>query len=201
LSFPLFRHKGGVHAKLALFRAVCLSRLLYGCETWVLSCQVQRTLRTFQQHCLRRILHMHPNVVDGALRYPSSDAVLAAAKMPSLVEMVQRAQLKWFGHCLRQQPEAALCRVLCSRLDGSSFRGYKSVLSWPCSMDSLLAEMHLQRTDAADRGRWRHAIDQLFPLLRHRPFNSSGGALPGAVAHLLGRKGVSVETTPTGDPA
>jgi len=45
--------------KMAVYKAVCVSKLLYGCEAWVLYCRHIKTLEQFHISCLQRMLRLH----------------------------------------------------------------------------------------------------------------------------------------------
>jgi len=81
--------------KLMVFRAVVISTLLYGCETWVVyQCHI-RQLTRFQQAKLRAILR-----ISWEDRVTNND-VLSRAGMPSVEALLLLHRLRWCGHVLR----------------------------------------------------------------------------------------------------
>jgi hypothetical protein len=50
--------------KITIFNACAKSVLLYGCETWLVTKEIQRKIQTFVNRCLRYILRIWwPNII------------------------------------------------------------------------------------------------------------------------------------------
>ena len=78
----------------ALLSVVCVSALLYGCETWVLTYHTVAYLRATQQSLLRAIsgLKIIPQP-DGSVRYPSTSEVLEATGSVDIENLIRRRRL------------------------------------------------------------------------------------------------------------
>ena len=91
-------------------KAVCITTLLYGNEVYVTYRCHLKTLETFHQRCLRKMLH---------IRWKgrrTNDNVLTEANLTSIEAMIMQNQLRWTGHCVRM-PDSRLPRhVLFSQL-------------------------------------------------------------------------------------
>ena len=81
--------------KLAVYRAVVMTSLLYGCETWALFRKQLKTLDQFHLRCLRKIMG-----ISWEDRVPNTE-VLHRANMPGVEALIIKAQLRWVGHVVR----------------------------------------------------------------------------------------------------
>ena len=78
-----------------VYKAVCIITLLYGNEVYVTYRCHLKTLETFHQRCLRKMLH---------IRWKgrrTNDSVLIEANLTSIEAMIMQNQLRWTGHCVR----------------------------------------------------------------------------------------------------
>ena len=82
--------------KLRLFKASCLSILLYGCETWILTPQLIKKLEVYQRDSYRIMMdiNQHRDHMTNVELYKLVD------QLP-LGEMIRIRQLTFVGHCLR----------------------------------------------------------------------------------------------------
>ena len=78
--------------KISVYRAVVLTTLLYGSETWVAYKHHLRLLERFHQRCLRSILGIHWS------DFTTNVEVLAKAGVPSMEALLLKSQLRWAGH-------------------------------------------------------------------------------------------------------
>ena len=79
-----------IETKCAVYRAVVLSALLYGCEAWTLYRRHIKLLGQFHQRCRRRIMNKWFHRV-------SNVRVLQLAKMSSMDALLTLSQLRWAG--------------------------------------------------------------------------------------------------------
>jgi hypothetical protein len=106
LRMKYFGPSSSLPAKLAVFRAVISSVLLYSCETWHLTPHMQGELRSFQAQCLRHILKrpMHTDPDTGELTMPPTTELLETAKMEDIVVHWRRRRLLWTVREMQQDP-------------------------------------------------------------------------------------------------
>nr|VZI21031.1 unnamed protein product [Spirometra erinaceieuropaei] len=90
--------------KLKMYKAVILSTLVYGAETWTVYAKQARRLNHFHLSCLRRILRL--NWQD---RIPDTD-VLERTGIPSIYAILKQMQLRWSGH-LKDTLKSSLKRL------------------------------------------------------------------------------------------
>ena len=144
--------------KISVYRAIVLTTLLYGSESWVTYRHHLRLLERFHQHCLRIILNIHWS------DYVSNVEVLEQTEITSIEAILLKSQLSWAGHVSRMDdhrlPKIALYGELSAghRNRGAPKKRYKD------SPKKSLGACHIDRrqwsTLAADRVTWRHIIHQ-----------------------------------------
>ena len=84
-----------LHLKLRFFKAACLTILLYGGETWILTKQLALELDRFATNCYRIILNIKR--ID---HIPNSEIYAKTKQIPLSLTLKER-QLRWVGHILR----------------------------------------------------------------------------------------------------
>ena len=144
--------------KIRVYRAVVLTTLLYGSETWVTYRSHIRLLERFHQRCLRTILNIHWS------DYVTNVEVLEQAEIPSIEAMLLKFQLRWAGHVSRMDDHRLPKIVMYGELStGHRERGAPKKRFKDCLKKSLTAcdIDHKSWSElAADRGAWRHTIHQ-----------------------------------------
>ena len=106
-----------VRTKVAVYRAICLSILLYASETWVTYSKHTKRLERFHINCLQQILGLkwwH--------RVPHTE-IRRRAGVDSLEAMIVQRRLRWVGHVIRM-PENRLPRQM---MYGQLTEGQRSV--------------------------------------------------------------------------
>ena len=144
--------------KISVYRAVVLTTLLYGSESWVTYGHHLRLLERFHQRCLRSILNIHWS------DYITNVEVLQQAGITSVEAMLMKTQLRWAGHVSRMEDHRLPKIVLYGELStghrdrGAPKKRYKD------SLKKSLSTCHIDHRQwsalAADRGAWRHAVHQ-----------------------------------------
>ena len=90
-------HLLSLSTKIQVYRAVIISILLYGAETWVLYWKEIRLLEQFHQCCLHSILGIKWQ------DHVSNKEVLKRASLPSIESILLQVQLRWAGHVTRME--------------------------------------------------------------------------------------------------
>ena len=94
----IFRSKSlPIGIKIQIFSTSCLSILLYGCESWVITQQLEQMLDSFATNCYRVMLSLKR-----ADRVSNND-IYKLVGMDRLTSTIQRRQLQYVGHCIRKE--------------------------------------------------------------------------------------------------
>ncbi|XP_063595009.1 uncharacterized protein LOC134771986 [Penaeus indicus] len=144
--------------KISVNRAVVLTTLLYGSESWVTYRHHLRLLERFHQRCLRTILNIHWS------DYVTNVEVLEQAEISSIEAMLLKSQLRWAGHVSRMEEHRLPKIVLYGELStghrdrGAPKKRYKDSLKK--SLGACQIDHRQWSTLAADRQAWRHTVHQ-----------------------------------------
>jgi hypothetical protein len=142
ISFP---------TKIVLYRSLVLSVLLYGCESWTLTADLERRIQAFENKCFRRMLGISYRE-HKTNEYVWQQVSILAGPQELLLSTVKRRKLSWFGHVCRHDALPKI--ILQGTVDGKRRRGRPrkswrdNIKEWTGqSMSSLLRV-------AEDRRRW-----------------------------------------------
>jgi len=83
--------------KVSVYKAVVLTILLYGSESWGTYRHHLRLLERFHQRCLRSIFNIHWS------DYITNVEVLERTGITSIEAMLMKTQLRWAGHVSRME--------------------------------------------------------------------------------------------------
>ncbi|KAI8490084.1 hypothetical protein Bbelb_321540 [Branchiostoma belcheri] len=139
--------------KVAVYRAICLSILLYACETWTTYRRHIRMLEQFHTRCLQRILGLKwwHKVPHGEIR--------RRAHVEPLETLLLQRQLRWAGHVIRMPGNRLPRHILYgeltngSRSVGGQHKRYKDNLK--SNLKKCGLQPHRLEEAAAERSRWR----------------------------------------------
>ena len=106
-----------IHTKIAVYDAVVISTILYGCETWVPCSRHIRLLESFHIRRLQLILGLRwwHKVTHSEIR--------SMARIPTTESMLLHRQLRWLGHVIIMPH----CRLPHCLLYGQQRLGHRSV--------------------------------------------------------------------------
>ena len=114
--------------KIAVYRAIVLTSLLYGSETWTLCRHQIRKLDQFHLRCLRSVAG-----IKSQDRIANAE-VLRTCGISCIEAFLLQAQFRWIGHVVRMSstriPKQVLCGQLArgKRLPGRRHKRYKDGL-------------------------------------------------------------------------
>ena len=99
-------------AKKAVYEAIVLSTVLYGCETWSLTEELYRRLRCMHAHHLRAMCRVSRS--QAWEHHISTQELGQRLGLDSIEFYIARRQLRWLGHVSRMPYETRLPRRLLS---------------------------------------------------------------------------------------
>ena len=143
ISFP---------TKLKLYKSLVLSILLYGCESWTLTAELEERIRSFEMKCFRRLLQIswREHRTNDSVRLQVSS--LAGPQEP-LLSTIKRRKLSWFGHVTRHNTLSKT--ILQGTVEGGRRKG-RQRKSWVEDIKSwTMLEMPELLTVTQDRTNWR----------------------------------------------
>ena len=85
--------------KINIFKASCLSILLYGSESWIITQKLADSLNSFATNCYRIMQNIKWQ------DKISNETLYKNTKQEPIVQTIQRRQLRFIGHCLRRDKE------------------------------------------------------------------------------------------------
>ena len=113
-------------SKMRLYRALALSTLLYGCESWTMSAETIKKVQTFETKCFRRMLCITWQERK-TNEYVRSQVALLDGPQEPLLAIIKRRKLQWFGHVTRHNTLPKT--ILQGTLEGGRKRG-RQQKSW-----------------------------------------------------------------------
>jgi hypothetical protein len=131
------------------------SVLLYGCETWLVTKEIQRKIQTFVNRCLRYILRIWwPNII-------SDKDLWKVTGQEDINEEIRKRKFGWIGHTLRKEDGDIPNAALLWNPQGNRKRG-RPRNSWRRSVIKEVGRSWNElRFLAADRRQWKGLIDNL----------------------------------------
>ena len=143
--------------KIAVYRAVILTTLLYGSESWTLYRRHIKRLDHFHLKCLRRIAR-----ITWQQKIPNT-TVLEKCKMQGIEAHLHKSKLRWAGHVSRMNDDRIPKILLYGTIhdQGTTTRG-RPALRFKDSLKSSLRACQIRQENweiaASDRNKWRSQI-------------------------------------------
>jgi hypothetical protein len=81
-----------------IYKAIVLTAVLYGCETWALTCRKEHRLRVFQNRVLGRIFGLKRDEVMEGWRKLHNKEVHDLYSSPSIIRTIKSRSMRWVGH-------------------------------------------------------------------------------------------------------
>ena len=146
-------HSIVLSAKIAVYQAVVLSTLLYGCESWVLYRRSVRRLDEFHMRCLRRI-----DGIKWQDTVPNTE-VLCLCGISGIEAVLLTAQFRWVGHVIRMDDNRIPKQIFFGQLSSGKrpqcgpLRCYKHTVK--VNMKRCGLQPKTLTTAVLDRAQWR----------------------------------------------
>ena len=151
-------HNVSLSVKCRVYKAIVISTLLYGIESWTLyKCQV-RKLEVYIMRHLRTIMNIK------WWQHISNNEILKRAGYPSVHALLMQRTMRWTGHVARMEDKRLPKQVLFSQLSSGSRKIGRPKLRYKDTIKRNLKDLDIP-TDtwyqlASDRTRWRAAIHE-----------------------------------------
>ena len=141
-----------------IYRAVVLTTLIYGSETWTVYRHHEKIFNHFHLRCLRSLLHIRWQD-----KGPNTE-VLQRASFPSISTITHNAQLRWAGHVSSMHDD----RIPKQLFYGEPCRGKRTVGgqrkrlkdSLKLSLKDFNISTESGESLASDRPCWRNVINK-----------------------------------------
>ena len=144
--------------KCAVYRAVVLSALLYGCETWTAYKKHIKLVEQFHQRCLRSILNIR------WFHKISNVQVLQRANLSSIEATLSLSQLRWAGHLVRMEDSRLPKQLFYGELSAGKRHTGRPKLRYKDSLKANLKKTGIEvstwERQAAERASWRTTINK-----------------------------------------
>ena len=141
--------------KIRIFNACVKSVLLCGCETWLVTKDIQRKLQTFVNRCLRYILRIRWQKII------SNKDLWKVTRQEDINVEIRKRKFRWIGHTLRKEVREIPKSTLLWNPHGNRKRG-RPRNSWRRSVIKEAGRSWNElRFLAADRRKWKGLIDNL----------------------------------------
>ena len=92
-----------LRSKVRLMRTLIISILLYACETWTLTIELQKRIKAVEMRCYRRLLHISYDHITNEIVCKKTQAAIGPYK--DILTTVKKRKLRWFGHVQYQGKE------------------------------------------------------------------------------------------------
>jgi hypothetical protein len=139
--------------KIKIFNACVKSILLYGCETWLVTKEIQRKIQTFVNRCLRLRIWW-PSIIS------NKDLWKVTGQEDINVE-IRKRKFRWISHRLRKEDGEIPKAALHWNPQGNRKKG-RPRNSWRRSVIKEAGRSWNElRFFAADRRKWKGLIDNL----------------------------------------
>ena len=144
--------------KIAVYRAVVLTSLLYGCETWTPYRRHIRLLDQFHLRCLRKIMG-----IKWQDRITNTE-VLERANISGIEALLIKSRLRWTGYVMRMTNDRIPKQLFLSELStgtraqGAPLKRYKDAVK--SSLKACSIPVMGWEALTLDRTSWRMAVSQ-----------------------------------------
>ena len=123
--------------KMKLYESVFIPTITYGCEAWVMNAKVRKKIEVLEMRVLREIACVRrvDRVRNTRIRNMCGSSV-------SLVGLVERRILRWFGHLIRMNEDRLVKRIMMWEIEGGRGRGRRGK-RWADGVKEIVRELGL----------------------------------------------------------
>ena len=159
--------------KLQIYVVIIRPIVLYGCETWRLTKELERQLDVFERSVWRRIYGPIRDPDTGEFRWRSNEELLEATHLPPLSCVQKSIRLRWAGHVARMEETRTPRRVMLGTPEGRRPLG-RPRKRWVDNIEEDLTALGVRHTwrwmnIAQDRPQWKQLVKAARDLHGPRP--------------------------------
>ena len=151
--------------KLKIYNSNVVSVLMYGCETWSITAQLERRLQAFDNNCLRSILNIHWT------ERIRNDEIYRMTNHTPILDLIRKRRWMYWGHMVRMGEGRLPHDAWCWTPPGLRKSGRpKMTLGRSLMKEAKLARSSLEELwlKAQDRSSWRITVAALCAPRRRR---------------------------------
>jgi hypothetical protein len=104
------------NTKVRMYRTIIRPVVTYGSETWCLTANDERSLRTWQRKVLRKIYG--PVYDNGIWRIRTNKELMVLYQELGTVAEIKKARLRWLGHVERMSEDRVTKKLYMSKPEG-----------------------------------------------------------------------------------
>jgi len=149
---PILTHKGASLAVKSKVYTCCVrSCMLYGSETWPLKVEHEAKLESTEMRMVRWMCGV------SLQERKTSNELRSRFGIESIVDVVRRNRLRWFGHVQRKSEDDWIRKCTVLEVEGRKPKG-RPKKTWMDGVKKDMNQLGLVVNDAEDRDRWRRMI-------------------------------------------
>ena len=136
--------------------------MLYGSETWPMTVDCERRMRTVDNRMLRRFCgkSLHDR--------HSTDELRVMTGLEDITVCMRRNRLRWYGHMVRKEESDWVKRAWSGwNIESRRPRG-RPKKTWDATIKEDCSQLRLNREDAKNRAVWRSKKANVLPRDRDR---------------------------------
>ena len=145
-----------ISSKIRLMQSLIISIFLYACETWTITAELEKKIRTTEMRCFRRLLgisyrdHVTNEKVGNRIRQ-------VTGPYEGLLTTVKKRKLRWYGHKTRSTGLATM--ILQGTVQGGRRRG-RQKKRWEDVTEWTGLKLGEALRKAENREEWRTVVAQ-----------------------------------------
>ena len=161
------------NTKLRIYNSIIRPITTYGCETWILTRELQRKLEVFENSVLRRITGPVYDVEESTWRRRHNEEVRELTKQVKITDFISSQRLRWLGHVARMGEQRWPRRVMEGMMEGRRPVG-RPRMRWKDNVMSDLEKVGVQnpldewQELATDRRTWSGLVRAVMGLREAR---------------------------------
>jgi hypothetical protein len=146
--------------KVRMYRTITRPVVTYGYETWCLTANDERSLRTWERKVLRKIYG--PVYDNGIWRIRTNKELMALYQELDIVAEIKKVRLRWLGHVERMSEDRVIKKLYVSKPEGRRSVD-RPKMRWLDDMEEDIRNMTIGgwRGKARRRDEWKSVLREV----------------------------------------